>query len=45
VNSTFIGPHNVAGLAAFAAWCVREQIATATAKITSDLAERLVTVG
>jgi hypothetical protein len=35
------GPHNMADLAAFAAWCVREQIATATAKITSDLPEQL----
>jgi hypothetical protein len=35
------GPHNVADLEAFAAWCVGEQIAAATAKITSDLAEQL----
>jgi hypothetical protein len=39
--SFVVGPHNMADLEAFAAWCVREQIATATAKITSDLAEQL----
>ncbi len=36
-----MGPHNVAVLEAFAAWCVREQVAAATAKITSEPAEQL----
>ncbi len=34
-----VGPHNQHSLEGFALWCVREQIAIATAKMTTDIAE------
>ena len=37
--SFVVGRHNVAALEEFALWCVREQIAIATAKLTNDIAE------
>jgi hypothetical protein len=40
VSCSFVaGQHNVASLEDFALWCVREQIAIATAKMTNDIAE------
>jgi hypothetical protein len=37
--SFVVGQHNVASLEEFALWCVREQIAIATAKLTNYIAE------
>jgi hypothetical protein len=39
--SFVVGPHNQAALETFVTWCVQEQIATATAGMTSGLAEQL----
>lgn len=39
--SFVVGAHNRTDLEAFVTWCVREQIATAAEKMTSDLARRL----
>ena len=39
--SFVVGPHNQAALETFVTWCAREQIATATAAMTSGLAEHL----
>jgi hypothetical protein len=36
-----VGPHNQQALEGFALWCVREQVAAATAKMTGDIAELL----
>ncbi len=37
--SFVVGPHNQETLTGFVLWCIREQIATATAKMTSDIAD------
>ena len=37
--SFVVGPHSQAALQGFALWCVREQVAAATAKMTSDVAD------